>query len=83
MWSTITSAARAGPPTRSTPSRRGSGRSSGSSPKETSKDIAQQLHISLKTVEAHRAQLMERLGVHDVAGLVRFAVRVGLVSPEA
>jgi DNA-binding NarL/FixJ family response regulator len=48
----------------------------------TSKDIAQRLHISLKTVEAHRAQLMERLGVHDLAGLVRFAVRVGLVSPE-
>jgi DNA-binding NarL/FixJ family response regulator len=32
----------------------------------------------VKTVEAHRAQIMERLGVHDLAGLVRFAVRVGL-----
>ena len=49
----------------------------------TSKDIAQKLHLSVKTVEAHRAQLMERLGVHDLAGLVRFAVRVGLVAPEA
>lgn len=49
----------------------------------TSKDIAQRLNISVKTVEAHRAQLMERLGVHDLAGLVRWAVRVGLVSPDA
>ncbi len=49
----------------------------------TSKDIAQKLNLSVKTVEAHRAQLMERLGVHDLAGLVRFAVRVGLVAPEA
>ena len=31
---------------------------------------------------AHRAQLMERLDLHDVAGLVRFAVKVGLVTPE-
>jgi DNA-binding NarL/FixJ family response regulator len=49
----------------------------------TSKDVANRLHLSVKTVEAHRAQLMERLGVHDLAGLVRFAVRVGLVTPEA
>jgi DNA-binding NarL/FixJ family response regulator len=49
----------------------------------TSKDIAARLLLSFKTVEAHRAQIMERLGVHDVAGLVRFAVRVGLVTPEA
>jgi len=33
-------------------------------------------------VEAHRAQLMERLDLHDVAGLVRFTVIVGLVTPE-
>jgi FixJ family two-component response regulator len=33
-------------------------------------------------VDAHRAQLMERLDLHDLAGLVRFAVRVGLVTPE-
>jgi DNA-binding NarL/FixJ family response regulator len=48
----------------------------------TSKDIAVQLGLSVKTVEAHRAQIMERLDVHDLAGLVRFAVRVGLVTPE-
>ncbi len=49
----------------------------------SSKEIAQRLGLSYRTVEAHRAQLMERLGVHDLAGLVRFAVRVGLVRPEA
>ena len=48
----------------------------------SSKEIAQRLGLSFKTVETHRAQLMERLGVHDLAGLVRFAVRVGLVTPE-
>jgi DNA-binding NarL/FixJ family response regulator len=44
------------------------------------KDIAQILDISVKTVETHRAQLMERLGIHDVPGLVRFAIRAGLAS---
>jgi DNA-binding NarL/FixJ family response regulator len=48
----------------------------------SSKEIAQRLQLSYRTVETHRAQLMERLGVHDLAGLVRFAVRVGLVAPE-
>jgi DNA-binding NarL/FixJ family response regulator len=48
----------------------------------SSKEIAERLGISYRTVEAHRAQLMERLGVHDLAGLVRFAVRVGLIRPE-
>lgn len=48
----------------------------------TSKEIAEQLGLSFKTVEAHRAQIMERLGLQDLAGLVRFAVRVGLVIPE-
>ncbi len=49
----------------------------------TSKDIAQRLGLSFKTVETHRSQIMERLGLHDVAGLVRFALRVGLVAPES
>ena len=48
----------------------------------TSKDIGRRLGLSVKTVEGHRAHVMERVGVHDVAGLVRFAVRVGLVSSE-
>ena len=48
----------------------------------SSKEIAQQLGLSPRTVDAHRAQIMERLDLHDLAGLVRFAVRVGLVTPE-
>ncbi len=49
---------------------------------ETTKGIALRLGISPKTVEAHRAQLMERLNIRDVAGLVRYAIRIGLVGPE-
>ena len=48
----------------------------------TTKQIANTLHISVKTVETHRMQLMERLDIHDVAGLVRLAIRVGLVKSE-
>jgi len=48
----------------------------------TTKQIAQVLEISVKTVETHRAQLMERLGIHDVAGLVRYAIIVGLIEVE-
>lgn len=48
----------------------------------TTKDIARRLGLSIKTVEAHRTQLMERLAIHDIAGLVRWAIRAGLVSPE-
>jgi DNA-binding NarL/FixJ family response regulator len=49
----------------------------------TSKEVAERLGLSFKTVEAHRAQIMERLYLQDVTALVRFAVRVGLVMPEA
>lgn len=48
----------------------------------TTQDIAQILNISVKTVETHRSQLMERLGIHDIAGLVRYAIRVGLINPD-
>jgi len=48
----------------------------------STKDIATRLALSVKTVETHRAQLMERLDIHDVAGLVRYAIRIGLVSSE-
>jgi DNA-binding NarL/FixJ family response regulator len=47
---------------------------------QTTKEIARNLSISVKTVETHRAQLMERLDIRDVAGLVRFAIKTGLVS---
>ena len=48
----------------------------------TTKQIAQLLEISVKTVETHRSQLMERLDIHDVAGLVRYAISVGLINVE-
>jgi DNA-binding NarL/FixJ family response regulator len=50
--------------------------------RHSTKEMAQILNISAKTVETHRAQMMERLGIHDVPGLVRFAIRVGLASLE-
>lgn len=46
----------------------------------STQEIAQMLSISVKTVETHRSQLMERLDIHDVASLVRYAIRVGLVT---
>jgi len=49
----------------------------------TTKAMASRLGLSVKTVETHRAQLMERLDVHDVAALVRLAVRLGLVESES
>jgi len=47
---------------------------------ETTKAIARDLGISVKTVESHRTLMMERLRIRDVAGLVRYAIRVGLVT---
>jgi DNA-binding CsgD family transcriptional regulator len=49
----------------------------------TTKQIADLLRISVKTVEAHRLRLMRRLKIENVPGLVRFAIRSGLVSSEA
>lgn len=50
---------------------------------KSTKEIAKQLEISVKTADTHRTQLMRQLDIHDVAGLVRFAIREGLVSPDA
>ena len=50
---------------------------------ETTKGIALLLKISCKTVEYHRAQLMERLNIFDLAGLVRFALRTGVIADGA
>lgn len=48
----------------------------------STKEIAGDLNLSAKTVETHRAQLMERLDIYDVASLVRYAMRVGLIQAE-
>ena len=49
----------------------------------STKEIAFDLGLSVKTIETHRAQIMERLGIRDVAGLVRYAMRTRLVPPES
>lgn len=47
------------------------------------REIAEMLAVSVKTVETHRAQLMDRLGIRDVAGLVKYSIRVGLLSAHS
>jgi|ERR1700693_517237 DNA-binding NarL/FixJ family response regulator len=49
----------------------------------STKEIAFDLGLSAKTIETHRERLMERLNIHDVAGLVRYAIRNGLISDKA
>jgi DNA-binding NarL/FixJ family response regulator len=50
---------------------------------QSTKDIARRLDLSVKTVETHRTQLMKQLDIHEVTGLVRYALRAGLVtSPD-
>src|SRR5438067_4319828 len=48
----------------------------------TSRQIAEELKVHIKTVESHRMHLMKRLGIHDVAGLVRYAIRHKVVLNE-
>lgn len=47
----------------------------------TSKEIAVQLGLSVKTVDSYRARMMEKIGVHETAGLVRYAIRNGVIEP--
>jgi DNA-binding NarL/FixJ family response regulator len=44
------------------------------------REIARELELSVKTVESHRQQVMKRLGIRSIAGLVRYAMRVGFVT---
>ncbi len=48
----------------------------------STKEIARKLGISVKTAEAHRSQLMDSLEIHDIAGLVRYAIRTGVITPD-
>ena len=49
---------------------------------QSTKEIALKLKLSVKTVDMHRSQLMKALDIHDIAGLVRYAVRTKLISPD-
>jgi two-component system NarL family response regulator len=48
----------------------------------TSPEIAERLHVAPSTVESHRRNLMQKLDIHNVAGLTRYAIREGLISAE-
>ena len=44
--------------------------------------IAEFLFISVKTIEAHRSHIMEKLDLHNIADLTRYAIRTGIISSE-
>lgn len=48
----------------------------------STKEAASRLHLSVKTIETHRRQIMDKLGIYNIAGLIKFAVREGLSSLE-
>jgi DNA-binding NarL/FixJ family response regulator len=47
------------------------------------KQIASDLNISIKTVEKHRQHLMEKLNIHEIAGLTRYAISTGVIESSA
>lgn len=49
----------------------------------SSKEIATKLGLSVNTVDSHRTQMMKTLNIHEIAGLVRYAIRAGLVSADS
>jgi DNA-binding NarL/FixJ family response regulator len=48
----------------------------------TTRQIASMLHVSIKTIETHRQQIMNKLNIHNVADLIKYAIREGLTSLE-
>jgi DNA-binding NarL/FixJ family response regulator len=50
---------------------------------QATKEVARTLHVSVKTVETHRAKIMDKLNLHSVAELTKYAIREGLTSVEA
>ena len=50
---------------------------------KSTKEIAQRLDLAVKTVDTHRTLLMKQLDIHEVAGLVRYAMRIGLITPHS
>ena len=55
--------------------------SSGIAEGRSSREIAKDLHIALKTVEGHRANILGKLGMRDRVELTRYAIRAGLIEP--
>jgi DNA-binding NarL/FixJ family response regulator len=49
----------------------------------TAKEIAGQLRLSLKTIETHRQQLMDKLNIHNIAQLTKYAIREGITPVES
>ncbi len=47
---------------------------------KSSAEVAQVLHISIRTVDTHRHNIMEKLDIHSIAGLTKFAIRHGLCT---
>ncbi len=47
---------------------------------KANKETADELHISVKTVEKHRQSLMDKLNIHDTAGLTRYAISMGIIE---
>lgn len=50
---------------------------------QATREIADRLHVSVKTVETHRQNIMQKLNIHNVAGLTKYAIREGLTSLES
>lgn len=48
----------------------------------STKDIAGRLHLSIKTIDTHRRRIMEKLSVHSIAGLTKYAIRYGLTASD-
>ena len=49
---------------------------------KTTREIAQQMSLSVKTIESHRQQIINKLNIHSIAGLTKYAIREGLISPD-
>jgi DNA-binding NarL/FixJ family response regulator len=50
---------------------------------KTTREIASQMSLSVKTIESHRQQIINKLNIHSIAGLTKYAIREGLISPDA
>ena len=49
---------------------------------QSNKEVARKLGIGVRTIETHRERIMEKLNIHTIAGLTRFAIRNGMISMD-